>query len=252
MTEAAKICNLKHQIGASLAKTSPAIIPLERESVADRVFGILRESILNQTFLPGQRLNPGELATKLSVSITPVKDAINRLAVEGLIEVRPRSGTFVSAVSLKEVTETFELRAALECLAAEKLIGHLSKALVERLRALTKELEKPVNTARERALHEQKNAELHRLIVHSAGNGKLSEMYDKLNAHITIARIHSSRRDWADRLTQETADHHAILMAIETGQKRKLVKVLKRHIERAAKNLVADLKKSSNAAGERG
>lgn len=231
-----------------MRKSPISISPLERESVGDQVFRILRESILTQTFSPGERLNPNEVAAKLGVSVTPVKDALNRLALEGLIEIRPRSGTFVSAISLQELTETFELRAALECLAAEKAIAKLTLELIDRFRDLTTDLEKPVNTARDRAWHEQKNAELHQLIIDSAGNGKLRELYQTLNTHITIARIHSSRQDWSDRLAQENTEHRAIFRAIESRDRDLLVTLLRRHIERASANLVEDLEKSASQA----
>ena len=221
---------------------------LELESVSDQVFRILRESILTQTFSPGERLNPNEVAAKLGVSITPVKEAVNRLASEGLIEIRPRSGTFVSAISLQELTETFELRAALECLAAEKVIAKLTPKLIARFRDLTADLERPVNTIRDRAWHEQKNGELHQLIIDSAGNGRLRELYRTLNTHITIARIHSSRQDWSERLAQDNAEHRAILDAMESRDRDLLVTLLRRHIERASSNLVEDLKKSAAQA----
>lgn len=227
-----------------MRRSSTPIIPLERESVADQVARILRESILTQTFSPGERLNPNEVAAKLGVSITPVKDAVTRLVSEGLIEIRPRSGTFVSAISLQDLTETFELRAALECLAAERVIAKLTPELISRFRDLMADLEKPVHTTRERTWHEQKNAELHQLIIDSAGNRKLRELHQTLNTHITIARIHSSRQDWSDRLAEENAEHRAILRAIESRDRDRLVTLLRRHIERASANLVEDLEKS--------
>jgi GntR family transcriptional regulator, rspAB operon transcriptional repressor len=82
--------------------------PVPRERTSNSVLQVLRDSILSGVFVPGQRLNTSELAQKLDVSVAPVRDALNRLQSEGLIEIRPRSGTFVSEISPREVRETFE------------------------------------------------------------------------------------------------------------------------------------------------
>ena len=74
----------------------PKISQVRIERASDSVFQILRESILTQVFRSGERLDIKDLTAKLGVSLTPVRDAINRLAAEGLIEIRPRSGTFVT------------------------------------------------------------------------------------------------------------------------------------------------------------
>jgi DNA-binding GntR family transcriptional regulator len=224
-----------------MSRPNASISPLKHESVADKVFKILRENILTQVFSPGTRLHLHDLAAKLGVSITPVNDAVNRLAFEGLVEIRARGGTFVSSISIQAVAETFELRAALECLAAEKMIQRLTPDLVEHFRELTQALEKLVTSARERTWHEQKNTELHQLIIHSAGSGKLKEMYQTLNTHITIARIHCGGQNWPRRLADEVDEHRAILQAIEQRDSSALVRLLRQHIDRAKANLLADL-----------
>lgn len=231
-----------------MPRPNASISPLKHESVADKVFKILRESILTEVLPPGTRLHLHDLAAKLGVSITPVNDAVNRLAFEGLVEIRSRGGKFVSSVSLLAVAETFELRAALECLAAEKMIPRLTPDLVERFRELTRALEKPVTSARERTWHEQKNTELHRLIIQSAGSGKLNEMYQTLNTHITIARVHCGGQNWSHRLADEVNEHHAILQAIEQRDSSALVKLLRQHIDRAKASLLADLESADRSA----
>src|SRR5215207_8491481 len=95
---------------------------IQRERASDAVYQILRDSILTHVFEPGERLNVLELAEKLDVSQTPLKEAVNRLAAEGLIEIYPRIGTYVTDISPTVLAETFEIRTALECLAAEKAL----------------------------------------------------------------------------------------------------------------------------------
>jgi DNA-binding GntR family transcriptional regulator len=208
------------------------------------VFDILRTNILGRGFRPGDRLDVRALAEQLGVSATPVKDAITRLAAEGLVEIRPRSGTFVAELAPDAVAETFEIRRALECLAAERLVGQLTPDLVARFEAIIDAMERPVSNEHDRAEHEQKNLELHALLVEASGNRRLAELYRSLNAHLTIARIHSRRRPQDERLEQERREHRAILEALTARDPTALINALDRHIRRAGGALVGDLREA--------
>ena len=72
---------------------------IQRERAVDAVYQALRQAIVSSLMKPGERLNVDELAQKLGVSLTPVRSAIQQLANEGLVEIRPRSGTFVARVT---------------------------------------------------------------------------------------------------------------------------------------------------------
>jgi DNA-binding GntR family transcriptional regulator len=214
---------------------------LDRTRASDSVLEVLRDSILTRVFRPGDRLDVKAVATQLGVSPTPVKDAINRLAAEGLIDVRPRSGTYVAEISPQAVAETFEIRRALECLAAETLVPRLTKELDERFEKLIDALEHPVDDESGRRLHEESNVEFHLLIVEASGNQRLLELYHSLNAHLTIARIHLRRRPDAARLDQERREHRAIVDAIVARNAKALVEALGHHIRRAGLALVEDV-----------
>jgi GntR family transcriptional regulator, rspAB operon transcriptional repressor len=221
---------------------------LSRSRASDSVFDILRENIVGRGFRPGDRLDVRALADQLGVSATPVKDAINRLAAEGLVEIRPRSGTFVAELAPDAVAETFEIRRALECLAAERVVTQLTPDLLARFQDVVDAMDRPVSTERDRTEHERKNVELHTLLVEASGNRRLTELYRSLNAHLTIARIHSRRRPDDDRLEQERREHRAILDALATRDAAALVSALDRHIRRAGIALVGDLREARAGA----
>ena len=218
--------------------------PLPRARASDSVFDILRENILGRGFLPGDRLDVRALANQLDVSLTPVKDALTRLAAEGLIEVRPRSGTFVAELAPEAVGETFEIRRALECLAAQHVVRRVTPELQSRFEAIVTAMERPVSSERDRTEHERKNVELHTLLVEASGNRRLAELYRSLNAHLTIARIHSRRKPDDTRLEQERREHRAILDALAARDAAKLVDALDRHIRRAGDALVEDVREA--------
>ena len=214
---------------------------VKRERASDVVFNLLRASILDQTFLPGERLNVHTLAEKLDVSLTPVKDAITRLTMEGLIEIRPRSGTYVSRISPEDLQETLSIRRALECLAAETIVEKMSDDDLAECEELVTLMDRPVNNERERQQHEKKNNDFHLKLIQMSGNKKLIEIYGSLNAHIKIARVHYTSDSWADRLYQERSEHHKIIDALVARNLKMLERAINDHIVRASAALVSDV-----------
>ena len=214
---------------------------LRRESAVAAVSQALRQAILSSQIKPGERLDVDGLAEKLGVSLTPVRNAIHQLAAEGLIEIRPRNGTFVASLSPQDVKETFEIRLALESLAAEEAAENISSTDLKRLKELHKSLRKPVRNDDDRKNHERDNVEFHLILVNASGNRRLIEMYEALNAHIKIARIHASERNWPSRLEEEQAEHEEIVNAIEKGNATRLIAALRKHIHRAKDSLVTAL-----------
>lgn len=117
---------------------------LQRERAVDAAYHALRHAIVTSALKPGERLNVEQLAEQLGVSLTPVRGAIQRLATEGLVNIHPRSGTFVASLSLQDIEETFQIRAALEGLAAELAATALSPGDLRKLKDLHKALRKPL------------------------------------------------------------------------------------------------------------
>jgi GntR family transcriptional regulator, rspAB operon transcriptional repressor len=222
--------------------------PLSRRRASDAVYEALRNAILSRMFEPGQRLNVHELARQLDVSLTPVKDALARLAAEELVEIRPRSGTFVTAISAEDVAHTFEIRAALESLAAESVVARASDDDIAQIRSLFEAMSVVDGDELEWTEHERRNREFHSWIVRCSGNRKLISMYESLHAHIQIARIHRGETDWRQRLNVEHEEHAAIVRAIEHRNAQAAVRAVRRHLARAADSLVRDLRRQAGAA----
>lgn len=221
---------------------------IQRKRATDEVYEAMRQAIVTRVFKPGERLQVEEIAQKLGVSLTPVRHALQQLATEGLIEIHPRSGTYVTNVSPQEIEETFELRCALECLAGERAVSRIESQQIERLRQLLGILAKPVNSDSALVEHERANSELHQILIDASGSRRLAELYESLNAHIKIARIHSSESsgarpaDWEIRLEVEQREHEAIVGAVEERNAEALTAALRKHIYRAKDSLVNSLK----------
>ncbi|MFN8813008.1 MAG: GntR family transcriptional regulator [Acidobacteriota bacterium] len=222
-----------------------ALAPLRKKRATDEVYESLRTAILTHYFTPGQRLLADELCSQLGVSLTPVRHALQQLAVEGLVEIHPRSGTYVATVSAEDLAETFEIRLALETLAGRRALARWTPNASTRLHDLLTALARPVRNADAMRQHEERNLEFHLALFDIAASRRLRELYQSLNTHIQIARIHSAEGPGTaglrDRLTQEQKEHEAIVQALEQGSAAKLESALRTHIERAQASLLAAL-----------
>jgi DNA-binding GntR family transcriptional regulator len=217
------------------------------QRLTDAAYRTLKEQILNQAFAPGQRLNVGDLARRLGMSRTPVKDALNALASEGLVDILPRKGTFVAGLSPDTLAEVFELRRALELLAAELLVPRVSESDLGRLRERLAALEEPIEHDGDVDEHMRRNLAFHRQFVELAGNRTLLEVYEGLNAHIQIARVHARWDNWQQRRRQERDEHRMILRALEARDAAALAAAVNAHIRRSKESLIEDLKSASSA-----
>lgn len=224
---------------------SPPDFPaLNVQRLTDAVYRSLKERILSRAFAPGHRLKTDELAVQMGVSRTPLKDALNALASEGLVEIIPRKGTFVIGLSATDIAEVFEIRRALELLAAEVLVERVVDEEIVDLRGHLAALEQ-AGERKDAAGHMKRNLAFHQLFVRLAGNRRLVELYENLGAHIQIGRVHARRANWQDRLRQEKAEHGEILAALEARDRARLVAAVNVHIKRAKESLIQDIKASA-------
>ena len=214
---------------------------IRRSLIADEVFESLRRAILDHHFSPGERLEVRKLANDFDVSLMPVRQAINRLQTLGLVEIKPRSGTFVTKVNQDELLETFDIRRALECLAVESAVVRISESQLAELHGIIVEMDEHLAHGSGAQRHDELNTLFHRRIVEIAGNGRLIEMYEHLKAHIEIASVHSRSADWLKRMLNDQDEHRRILKAIEGRDARAAVAALGQHISRAKRDLLHDL-----------
>lgn len=220
-----------------------ALPTLQAERLTDTVYGLLRERILGGAFAPGERLNVEALAQQLNISQTPLKGALALLVADGLVEVQPRRGTFIAQVSPRQISELVSIRRALELLAAETILDHVTLKNITELGALVEAIEAATSVD----THYLGNYELHKRLVKLSGNQKLVELYLQLNGHIHMALIHSSSHRWRTRGGTEAAEHHAIVEALAQRDRTALQSAISAHLHRAAASLMADLDAQQNS-----
>lgn len=141
-------------------------------SIQEIVYTTLRDEILSGRLEPGSRLNTSEIAERLGVSRTPIREALNRLIPIGLVEQIPHRGAFVSKLSIEEIIEIYYIRASLEGIAARLAVQHLTQAEIDRLIELSAEcMLNLTNEAYNRIL--EQNYEFHNIVYKAAQSPRL-------------------------------------------------------------------------------
>lgn len=226
-----------------MAETDLSAIKTER--VTDTVYQVLREGIVDGMFAPGSKLNVDEIARRLDVSRTPVHEALAVLATDGLVDVQPRKGTFVTEFTLDDYAETLDVRRALELLACESACSRATRADFDELRILMHQLQHNVadapSASAAAAVHDAANSAFHNRLVQLSGNRRLIAMYEDLKVHLRIARAHVDVTTWFARVPKEAAEHAAILVALEARDVDATKRALDAHLRRSAESLIADV-----------
>jgi DNA-binding GntR family transcriptional regulator len=207
---------------------------IKHQNMTDAVYSTLREAILSRQFAPGQRLHVDDLRQQLGVSRTPLKDALNRLALEGLVRIAPRYGTFVSELRAEDMAEISDIRRVLELHAVECGVPRISRQQLQRMRSHIEAMKRtvtPEDNCTDHLAFVAGDHGFHKAIVEAAGNRKLVEVYEALNVHIQVARVYYVSTD--KRAGQVCAEHEAILRAYEAHDVDAAKKALCTHLETA-------------------
>ena len=163
---------------------------LENLTLWERVHQHLRDEILANRLPPGTVLGEVALAASLGVSRGPVREALGRLAAEGLVTIRPRRGAVVSALTAEEFLEAYQVREALETLAMRLAVPRLGTEGVARLEAIVDEQRLHAEAGDVDAFFAANQA-FHELIVETSGNRTLIEMHRQLVGHMGRYRMRS-------------------------------------------------------------
>ncbi|MFF5477045.1 GntR family transcriptional regulator [Streptomyces sp. NPDC012935] len=201
--------------------------PLKQPPAADRVYTHVKQGVLDRRYEGGTLLTEGELAEAVGVSRTPVREALLRLEVEGLIKLYPKKGALVLPVSAQEIKDVVETRMLVEEHAARKAVP-APPGLIERLEELLAR-QKAQAAAGDLAGAAVTDRCFHVEIVRSGGNEILSRLYDQLRdrqLRMGVAVLHSH----PDRIAKTLVEHEEILQALRSGDAEEAVGRVHRHI----------------------
>jgi DNA-binding GntR family transcriptional regulator/DNA-binding CsgD family transcriptional regulator len=189
-----------HRSGAGIVLDSRPAPPVsgDTELLSDRVYEAIRGWILSGELAPGMRVVESEIARVLGTSQTPAREAVRRLAHEGLVTYRPRLGNFVTEISQVEAREAREVRVLLESAAARRATGH---APPEELDLLRIEVQRMIEAAGHHDIGAFREADLrfHRQVLATSGNSMLLRVWRTLEPALWSLQVVSNAMyagDW--------------------------------------------------------
>jgi DNA-binding GntR family transcriptional regulator len=194
---------------------------------ADKIAQTLEEAIFGGTYADGTRLDEVRLAREFDVSRTPLREAIQRLALSGLVELIPRRGAFVRQPGLAELMDMFEVMAELEAVCARLAALRISDAALLELRDANEKCQAAVEARRADAYYFE-NERFHKTIYRESGNGFLEE--ETLRLHRRLKPFRRQQLRFRGRLPQSMAEHEAIVAALEAGDAALAASRLRDHV----------------------
>ncbi|CTQ62230.1 MAG: GntR family transcriptional regulator [Roseibium album] len=209
---------------------------------ADNIAEALEEHIFSGSFQDGDRLDEVRLAEQFGVSRTPLREAFQRLALSGLVELVPRRGAFVRQPGPIELMEMFEVMAELEAVCGRLAAMRISEEALDDLRDANAKCQKAVD-ARDTDGYYTENERFHKTIYRQSGNRFLEQEAAKL--HKRLKPFRRQQLKFRGRMAQSMAEHEAIVDALATGKPEESANALRNHVAVQGEkfhNLMASLK----------
>lgn len=204
-------------------------------SLREYAYETIRSRILDGTLPPGSLISEADQAARLSVSRSPVREAIQLLASEGLVEVLPKRGTLVARPSAREARESFELRFAVEGMGARLAAERRTEEHLERMRAILagSDLSDNSGSRYERAVT------FHSLVMEAAESRYLRNVFE--TAYARAALISAQAADLRNARDRSGDNHEEVLHAIEAADPDRAEQAMRRHLANHLERLLQSL-----------
>lgn len=197
-------------------------------SIRESVFTLLRQDILYQRRKPGEKLIEAKLAEDLGVSRTPIREALHKLELEGLVDILPRKHTVVKGVTLESIKEIHLIRSQLEPMAARYAVDQLSQ---EELTFLESLVDKSVTLAEAHDVEGlvQVNDQFHQGIIKASKLDRTIKILENMHDFVVSFRYSFMSRD--DLVQRSIEEHRAILEALKQRDKDKVEELAYVHLK---------------------
>ena len=205
----------------------------------DVVFNTLRKAILTGELKPGEHLMEIHLANQLGVSRTPIREAIRKLELEGLVIMIPRRGALVAQITEKDLKDVLEVRRALDALCAELACERITQEEKQQLKAACEEFEKATETGDATTIAAA-DVKLHEIIIEATGNRRLIQMIKNLSDQMYRYRFeYIKEKDQHNNLIRE---HRMIYESIINNDKEQAAKAATVHIDNQEKSIIRQIR----------
>ena len=218
----------------NLTLNMDAYLPLR-----DVVFNTLREAILKGELKPGERLMELQLASKLGVSRTPIREAIRMLEQEGLAVTMPRKGAEVAKMTLKDMEDVLEVREALDELAAKIACKKISDDELANLKTIKDEFKRSMDSGDVKKIAEE-DVKFHDAIYEATNNAKLVSMMNNIREQMYRYRLEYIKD--ADKRQILVVEHDYILKAIRSRHVAEAKKAIREHIDNQENSIIRQIR----------
>jgi DNA-binding GntR family transcriptional regulator len=220
----------------------------KKNTLRDSVYGSLKAMIVTGQLAPGARITENDLASRLKVSRTPLREALNRLERDGLVSGRPRQGYAVKEFDINMFREAFEVRELLDGYATDLATAKITPADKQRLRDMVRECERLASLpdrSREDMFQElQIGMDIHRAIAEISGNemlcGLLNGILDKCQHYVWMELL------WLDEWRIARDEHFQIVEAVCAGDAARAAELARKHIRGSRHNILRLLQAKSD------
>ncbi len=207
-------------------------------SLGSRAYQELKRFILGRQIPPGGKLNEVELAGALGISRTPVREALNRLEKEGLVQIFPQRGAFVVQFSAEDIYELFLIRENLEGLAAFLAAERMDPENLSRLSSLVQGFREPY-TDQDIRRYARDDFKFHQTIVTLSGSRRLMNLVSTLHDQIRIFRLTSL--GLSGRMKSSLQEHVQITRALQAGNREESERRMRQHIRHVRDGVMANV-----------
>jgi DNA-binding GntR family transcriptional regulator len=199
----------------------------------EQVLDVLRQAILDFRLKPGQRLIERELIEQTGVSRTTIREVLRELAAEGLVTTIPQKGAVVVVPSAEEAAELYEVRGALEALAARLFVEHATDSQVSALRSAFEEIERVTHDGSDIRAMLQAKDRFYEVLLKGSGNRSVHTILAGLKARVRVLRAGSL--SVAGRPARAVAEIRTLVEAIEARDGEGAAAAAADHVQQAAR-----------------
>ena len=202
---------------------------LDNRTIGDSVYEKIKYDIVHLTLKPEEKLSEASLAEKYGISKAPIRVALRKLQEEGLIVIRPQSGSIVSPISISRAVNIIDIRLLLEPYAAAHAVPNLTKEDLRYLEERFKLLDIMVPGSEERSQFISKvDIELHGMIQDRSGNPMIREILSRYASE--IQRIRRANIEWRNRMGPSEQEMRYIFAAITQRDAEKAAEAMRIHL----------------------
>lgn len=231
---------------APFRSTVASVSPLQRQSTTQQAAELLRLAIVEGRLPLGAPLAEHSLSEELGVSRTPLREALQALKSEGLVEIEPYKGARVFLLTPAQLVHLGDFRATLETSALKQAMRSHRPALVARLGQVVDQMQACVDRL-DPVTFSQLDTQLHEAVIANCGNEYLIQAYRVVGSRLAVLRNLLRRDD--EVIDRSCADHRQLLALAQAGKEREAVAFLAQHVENGTAFFAQSLEAMQNPAG---